>query len=157
MATLLEHPLSSLQAPDLFGTLREVAEFGKEAGARLRAARENLGLSQFDAAVKLEVTEKTVGKWERAQAKPTRRGHWDKIEEVYGISRRDILGEPEPAQLDRIEKMLEQLLTALVLPSEREIAERVARGESVPRPKLPSQRSTPRSKRGPRNPEAESE
>lgn len=151
MATLVEDPASSLQAPDLLGTLRAMAEFGPEAGKRLRAARENLGLSQFEAAVKLDVTEKTVGKWERGQAKPTRQGHWAKIEEVYGVTRRDILGEPEPAQLDRIEKMLEKLLNALVLPSEREIAERVASGESTPRPKLPSQRSSPRGKPSPQN------
>lgn len=145
MATLLEHPASSLQVPDLFGTLREVAEFGKDAGQRLRAARESLGLSQFEAAVRLEVTEKTVGKWERAQAKPTRRGHWDKIEEVYGVSRREILGEPEPAQLDRIEQMLQQVVAYInqqdgVVESER---------PSV-RPTLPSQRTTRRDSRAPR-------
>lgn len=118
MTTLLERPVSSLQAPDLFGTLREVAEFGKEAGERLRAARENLGLSQFDAAVKLGVTDKTVGKWERAQAKPTRNGHWNKIEEVYGVSRREVLGEPEPEQLDRLEQKIDALLAALNVSTE---------------------------------------
>lgn len=109
-----------MQAPDLMGTLSVLAEYGQEAGARLRIAREALGLSQFDAAVKLGVTDKTVGKWERAQAKPTRKGHWAAIEEVYGVTRAEILGEPEPAQLDRLEGemaqqrlMLEALLDSI--------------------------------------------
>lgn len=135
MATLVEHLPSSLQAPDLFGTLREMAEFGPDAGKRLRAAREGLGLSQFEAAVKLEVTEKTVGKWERAQAKPTRKGHWAKIEEVYGVTRREILGEPEPDQLDRIEQMLQRLVD--FISSQDEVAESE---QSEFRPTLPTQR-----------------
>ncbi len=110
MQPVLKDPLTSLQAPDLLGTLRRVAEFGKEAGARLRTSRERLGLSQFEAAVQLGVTDKTLGRWEGAKSKPTRQGHWQKIEQVYGVTTAEILGEPEPEQLDRLEAKLDALL-----------------------------------------------
>lgn len=151
MTTLVEDRSSSLQAPDLMGTLQRVAEFGKDAGKRLRAARENLGLSQFEAAVKLDVTEKTVGKWERGQAKPTRNGHWNRIEDVYGISRREILGEPEPEQLDRIERELAELRAELAkfLEAVSPSASTAERRKSGRRPKPPLPRSSPEGKSEP--------
>lgn len=101
-------------------TLRVLAEFGKDAGARLRQVRREKGWSMDEAAHRLDITEKTLGTWERAEADPGRRNRWPKIEEVYGVTRAEILGEPEPAQLERIEsdlvdqrQMLEALLDSL--------------------------------------------
>lgn len=103
---------SSLRTPDLMATFAEMADFDEAAGERLRTAREKLNLSQFEAAHRLGVSDKTLGKWERAQATP-RASNWRKIEEVYDVTVEEIRGEPEPAQLDRIERMLEQLLAAM--------------------------------------------
>lgn len=90
-----------------------MAAFGKEAGQRLKDQRKKRGWSRRVAADRLHVTEKTLGTWERAEADPGRRGRWPKIEEVYGVTREQVLGEPEPEQLDRIEAKLDRVLDLL--------------------------------------------
>lgn len=55
----------------------------------LKALRANKGLTQKEAAAKLNITPDTLGNWERAETFPTVL-QITKIEELYGIKYSDI-------------------------------------------------------------------
>lgn len=87
------------------------ANFRREISARVKARREELGLSQHDVALQLGVTDKAVQTFER-QAVP-----WERISQlavVLGVSPRFLLTGDETVQerLARIERMLEDLQAA---------------------------------------------
>ena len=60
----------------------------------LAAARINAGLTQKEAAERLNVTPKTLGKWERAETFPDAR-HIDAICNLYAVSYEQIIFLPQ--------------------------------------------------------------
>ena len=56
----------------------------------LKALRVNSGLTQKDAAIKLQVTPETLGSWERAETFPSV-PQITKIEDLYGTKYADII------------------------------------------------------------------
>lgn len=55
----------------------------------LRAARVNAGLSQYQAAEQLEISNKTLGNWETGRSYPPA-DKIDKICQLYGVSYDDL-------------------------------------------------------------------
>lgn len=98
---------------------QQMADYQRNVGARLRAARERRGFSQEGFAHAVGVSVTTAGAWERGESAP-RPKKWQKIGEVLAIDADEIRGPApveEPAQLDRLESELReqrQMLEALL-------------------------------------------
>jgi transcriptional regulator with XRE-family HTH domain len=63
----------------------------------LRQWRDAEGLSQEALSDRLGVDALTISRWERGDTEPQKR-HWEKIEEVTGLSRAQFLGFAEAAE-----------------------------------------------------------
>lgn len=118
VTTLPNHRQTPLLFAQALDTLqRQMADYLKAQGDRLRAARKSLGLSQEDAAHLIGVTVAAYGAWERGESEPRDR-NWRKIEERLKVTAEEVRGEPPLSQMDQIlvnqERILAELATIRV-------------------------------------------
>jgi transcriptional regulator with XRE-family HTH domain len=102
---------------------------------RLRTARRLAGLSQEDAARQLDVSTKTIARWESAETTGFL-GELDRIAKVYGTTTEAILGEGDEsqmaAQLATLRAELDELRGLLLDPKKLRAAADALIADEVP-------------------------
>ena len=81
-------------------------------GARIAAARNRKGLSQFELAVQLSVTPGAVAQWERGYTMP-KMGHFDALPSILDVSREWLLTGDDPAAVREAHTKAEETILRL--------------------------------------------